>query len=619
MEFLRQWIGIILILAGLARAGVVVLHEPLVGYANQYDMHRTSACLGLFPADEAATKTGTPEAPISLFAMGSRTDGCYQSAEVAIAATAVAIARATGRDTTHFRLQWVGYVKLALLFLTAFAFAWLLRDHPAGSAVHGLIVLLVLSDPVVTLWMNTLYTEFATIWSLYLVIGAASVIAVYDRMSLLGWLMLAVGLVVLAVAREQFALLGPAMVLAAWPWLWHSSTRLTVTVFVISLAMAFVGLYVLPRPQAIAMANRADTYLNLVLPASSSATRGLAILGLPDKCEPLIGASWYRQRGESIDKACPEVFRLSSFAFLKFASDEPMALARASARALPSAQGVAPTYLGVLESQRGKSIDDLPWWAFSPLRALDAMLPSAVFVALTLATFMLAPAGLVALVVLRRWRGDPLAPLLLAMLLGGTAIYAFATSIVGDGVNELARHYLPGSLAMYVALVAALGGLGVLAMRWKEAPKEAPLELGVGAAVIAGSVFACITAMAWMASQPRGIGVLDQPPGRQVSAGGVQLRGWALDPSGVDSVKVRVGTLERAARFGDPTQPLGMLSVARIFPGFPDAQHAYFALDLTRDDLTQAGAPNPLTMRVLVQGKNGALTEIDRRNLEFTP
>jgi len=618
VEFLRQWIGVILILAGLARAGIVVLHEPLVGYANQYDMHRTSACLGLFPANEAATKAGTPDEPISLFTLGSRTDGCYQSAEVVIAATAVAIARATGSDMERFRLQWVGYVKLALLFGAAFAFAWLLRDHPAASAMHGLIVLLVLSDPVVTLWMNTLYTEFSTIWSLYLVMGAAGVIALYDRQSLLAWLMLAVGLVVLSVAREQFALLGPAMVLAAWPWLWHSSTRLTVTVFVIALAMSFVSLYVLPRPIQVVKANRSDAYLHLILPASSSSTRGLAILGLPDTCEPLIGASWYRQRGETIDKGCPDVYRLSSFSFLKFASDEPMALARAAARALPAAQGVAPAYLGVLESRRGKTIDDVPWWAFSPLHALDAMLPSSVFVALTLATFMLAPAGLVALIVLRRWRGDPLAPLLLAMLLGGTAIYTFATSVLGDGMNELARHYIPGSLAMYVAILGALGGLGVLAMRWKETPKEALLELTTGGIVIAGVVFGCIAAMAWLASQPRGTGVLDQPAGRQVPAGGVQLRGWALDPSGVEAVKVRVGTLERAARIGEPSPSTGVLSVATSYPGYPDAKRAGFALDLSRDDLAQAGAPNPLTMRVLVQGKNGAVTEIDRRNLEFT-
>jgi hypothetical protein len=619
VEFLRQWIGVILVLAGLARAALVVVQDPMVGYANQFDMHRTSACIGLFPADEAAAKAGTPEAPVSRYALGSRTDGCYQGAEVAIAATAVAIARATGADPAKLRLQRVGYVKLALLFATAFALAWLLRDHPAASAMHGLVVLLVLADPVVTLWMNTLYTEFATLWSLYLVMGAACVLALYDRQSFFAWALLFVGLATLAMSREQFALLGPAMVLAAWPWLWHSQRHLTVAALVVALGASFASLFVLPRPMNVTKANRADTYLNLLLPASSSATRGLATLGLPDTCEPLIGASWYRQRGESIDKACPQVYALSGFAFLRTASDEPEALARAAARALPTMQGVAPTYLGVMEGQRGKGIDDLPWWAFSPIRALDAMLPVSAFMALTLATFALAPAGLVTLIVLRRWRGDPLTPLLLAMLLGGTALYAFLTTFVGDGMNEAARHYIPGSLAMYAALVLAIGGLGAVAMRWKETPREAVLELSTAAVVMALLAYACFVALSWARSQPAALGVLDQPEGRQVPASGVPLRGWAVDPSGVEAVKVRIGTLERDARVGEASPVRSMLSVAAIHSGYPDAARAGFALDLTADDLAKAGAPNPLTMRVLVKGKGGAVTEIDRRNLVFAP
>jgi hypothetical protein len=582
-------------------------------------MHRTSACIGLFPADEAAAKAATPEAPISRYALGSRTEGCYQSAEVAIAATAVAIARATGADAARLRLHWVGYVKLALLFGAAFALAWLLRDHPGASAMHGLVVLLVLSDPVVTLWMNTLYTEFATLWSLYLVMGAACVLALYDRQSFFAWALLFVGLITLALSREQFALLGPAMVLAAWPWLWHSQRHLTVAALVVTLLASFASLFVLPRPVNVTKANRADTYLNLLLPASSSATRGMATLGLPDACEPLIGASWYRQRGESIDKACPQVYALSGFAFLRMAADEPEALARAAARALPTLQGVAPTYLGVMESQRGKGIDEAPWWAFSPIHALDAMLPVSAFMALTLATFALAPAGLVTLLVLRRYRGDPLAPLLLAMLLGGTALYAFLTTFVGDGMNEAARHYIPGSLATYAALVLAIGGLAAAGMRWKETPREALLELSTAAVVIVLLAYGCFLALAWARAQPAALGVLDQPEGRQVPAAGVQLRGWAVDPSGIEAVKVRIGTLERDARVGEPSPQRGMLRVASIHSGYPDAARAGFALDLTADDLAKAGAPNPLTMRVLVQGKGGAVTEIDRRNLVFAP
>jgi hypothetical protein len=601
VDFLRQWIGIILVLAGLLRAGVVVLQEPMVGYANQGDMHGTSACTGIFPSNALAAQAPTPDAPISQYTLGARTDGCYQSAEAGIAATAGALARATGAGS-KFKLQWVGYVKLALLFGAALAIGWLLRDHPAAATLHGLVVLLVLADPVVTLWMNTLYTEFGTIWSIYVVIAASCVLALYDRQSLFAWALLIIGLVVLAVSSEQFALLGPAMVLAAWPWLWHNSHRLTVATFVITLVATFVGLVVLPRPAQVAKADRTNAYLNLIVPASSLATRGLATLGLPDTCEPLVGASSSRQRGESVEKACPQVYALSRFSFVRTASDEPAALARAGARALPVVKGLSPSYLGTIEGQRAKSIDDLPWWAFSPVRALDAALPASVFAVLTLATFVLAPAGLIALLVLRRWRGDPLAPLLLAMLLGGTALYAFLSTILLRGLSEGARHYLPGSLAMYVVLLAAIGGLAVAAMRWKETPKEALLEVATGLVVVLLGAYAVFVAMDWLSAQPAATGALEQPVGKGAAATGVQLSGWALDPSGVESVKVRVGNIvERNARIGEAA---------------PGARVGY-TLDLTREDLEKAGAPNPLTLRVFVHGKNGAVTEVDRRNLEF--
>jgi hypothetical protein len=616
-DFLKQWVGVILILLGLARAALIVFQDPMAGYANQYDMHRTSACIGFFPAAEASAQAATPQAPISRYALTSRTDGCYQSAEVGIAAVAVAIARATGADTSRVSLRYVGYVKLGILFATAFLLAWLLRDHPAASAMHGLIVLLVLSDPVVTLWMNTLYTEFAILWSLYAVMGAACVLALYDRFSILAWLLLILALVVLAVSREQFALLGPAMVLAAWPWLWHNSRHLTVVAFVVSLVVAFVGLFALPRPMAVTKANRTDAYLNLLIPASSLPERGIATLGLPDTCVPLAGAASDRQRGESVDKACPQVYALSSFAFVRMASDEPRALARAAARALPAAQGIAPTYLGVLEGQRNKTIDEMPWWGFSPLRVLDAAMPVSVFMALTLATFLLAPAGLVTLLVMRRYRGEPLAPLLLAMLLGGTAIYAFATTVVGSGLNEAARHYLPGTLCTYAALVMAIGGLAVLGMRWKDSPKEALLELAAGGAMIAVAIFGAITAQAWLVKQGGAVGVLEQPAGRYVPPAGFALRGWALEPSGVESVMVQVGSLEKAARIGEATPEAGLQRVDSRYAGYPNAKTAGFAVDLSAEELVKAGAPNPLTLRILVTGKNGTTTEIDRRNLEF--
>ena len=489
MEFLQRWIGVILILAGLARAGVVVLQEPVVGYANDGDMHRTSACTGLFPAAQPASREPTPDAPIALYALGSRTDGCYLSSEVGIAATAVAIARAVGVDPGRIKLQYVGYVKLALLFATAFVLAWLLRDHAAASAVHGLIVLLVLGDPVVALWMNTLYTEFAAIWAIYAVVGGATVLALYDRVSLLAWAILLVGLLVLAFAREQYALLPLAMALAAWPWLWHVSERLTVVTMALVVVATAVSLWTIPRDVEVQKRNRANAYLGVLLPASSSPARGAAIVGLPADCAALSGETWARQRAD-IEKRCPQVFTLSRFAFLGFAADEPEALYRAAARSLAQVHGVAPPKLGVLAGERGKTVDDLPPWGFTPLRLLDSQLPGPVVAAFTVSVFALAPLALLALVVMRRWRGDPLAPLLVAMLLGGTAIYSYATAVFGGGAPE-GRPDAVGSLAGYVLLIGAIAGVPVVALRWKHTPREALLEGTLGAIAIAVIAFAC--------------------------------------------------------------------------------------------------------------------------------
>src|SRR5688572_5061153 len=86
----REWIGWILLVLGLARAAFLVAQEPMLGYANQFDMVRTSACVGLYPdLPEPARLQASPAAPLPLYRPGPRIDGgCYLSAEVAIVAAA---------------------------------------------------------------------------------------------------------------------------------------------------------------------------------------------------------------------------------------------------------------------------------------------------------------------------------------------------------------------------------------------------------------------------------------------------------------------------------------------------------------------------------------------------
>jgi hypothetical protein len=222
---------------------------------------------------------------------------------------------------------------------------------------------------------------------------------------------------------------------------------------------------------------------------------------LPEHCAPLVGATWPRHRDEIV-KTCPEVVALSSFAFLRFASDEPQTLARAMGRMMPALRDISPPSLGVLEGERNRALRDLPWWGFSPIDAVHSIMPASLFVALTLATFAALPVGLVALVVMRRWRGDPLAPLLIAILLGGAAAYALATAVLGSGPAEAARLYLPGALATWVLIVAALAGLPFLFVRWRLAPREALLEVGVAVVTLGLAGYACYAALQWLAAQP---------------------------------------------------------------------------------------------------------------------
>jgi hypothetical protein len=435
-----------------------------------------------------------------------------------------------------------------------------------------------------------------------------------ERQAFVAWVLLIISLVALTFTREQFSLLGPALVLAAWPWLWHRSDRMTIAAFSVVLVACIVSFVAVPRPDVVRKANRTDAYLGAIAASASSPQRALAILGLPDRCAPFVGGSWYRQRGEDVSKACPEVFALSSFAFVRFFSEEPQALARALAQSLPAVQAVTPSYVGTLEGERGKQLRDLPPWAFSPIDAIMSRLPASVFVALTLLTFVMAPIGAIALIVMRRYRGDPLTPILLAMLLGGTAIYSFATTVFGDGLSEAARHYLPGALATWVMVIAVLAGLPFLFMRWSQAPKEALLEVSIGVFTIVAGGYATFVALEWFEAQPLAIGVLDEPAGRKVPAAGLQLRGWALHPQGVESVEVQAGSLKRNAQYG-VASPV----IEPLYPGYPDAARSKFSLDVTAEELTQAGAPNPLPLVIRVKGRNGTVTEVDRRALEFAP
>lgn len=599
----------LLAIVAIARLAAVVLHDPMLGVANQYDMVRTGACIGLYPdLPEDKRHAPTPEAPIERYRLGSGIpDACYPGTEVAIAALVVTKNRVMGTSGTAFpALREVGMVKLAIASLGILALAVAFWNVPTASLVHGATVLLVMADPVVSLWFQTLYTEFPVLFGLYFLVGA--LVAGIQRESLPAWLvwLAGAGIVMAAFAKQQFFLLPLALVAVAVPRLWVTSRRALLILAAIA-ASAIAWHAVVPRSEAIAFANRANAYLGVILPASSNLNATLAKLSLPERCGELAGATWYLPHGEDLRSECPEALALSSVAFLRLAVPEPETLARAAVRVIPATQNPLPGNLGVVAGQSRGSIATQPFWVRSLLAPAVMLLPASWYLGLVLLVFAALLPTLVfwGFSLVRGPNADAHAFAAYSLMLVFVAIYSLATTVFGDGLSESARHNLPGFVALSALAVSLPFAL--------DRPGRVGLGLRFGLFVATLAALAgALAATYWAMRQPIAIGAIDAPMAREVPRDDLVIRGWALDPAGVNAIRIRAGN--RDARIGRENL-FPSPELARIHGGYPGAMFANFEFHVPADWLAEP----EVRFKVEVESGSGALTEIDRRRVRPTP
>src|SRR5579859_6861877 len=133
--------GTLLVLLAVARMAAFVVHDPLLGFANQYDMIRTSACVGLYP-DVPADKRdeATPEAPLERYKLGARNpQECRWGSEALLASLVVAKQRVLGNADGAFNaLRQLGVLEVGLAALAMLAFAVAFWPYPVAAFLHGL-------------------------------------------------------------------------------------------------------------------------------------------------------------------------------------------------------------------------------------------------------------------------------------------------------------------------------------------------------------------------------------------------------------------------------------------------------------------------------------------------
>ena len=606
------WLLAVLLL--LLRLGFVVVHQPLASFANQFDMLRTTGCLGLVPATDAPAGAATPAAPVERYRVGAPRDpSCLIGTEVALAGIARTVDLAGDAlglgDPQSMPLRLLGWTKAVLLLLALAGIDRRLRAHPGARLAHAWLAALILVDPFNTLYLAGFYTEFAALLSAWLALALPLAWLLDGReprnRELLLW-----GVLLAALALSRFQHAAIPLVLVLWLLLlarhlrWSLPRLLLAPLLVLlpALALQFAAQ---AQYRSIADANRWNSFFGAALPAATEPLDFVRALDLPDACAELVHTTWYLRRGRDARSECPQAFALSRVRWLAQLALEPAALARLVGRGVSLSGQWRPGYLGELaggEFQRmpagrlglGASLSTgvarLPYNALLGFWAAPLLLLAGLFGHRRRS----APLGLGRPMARNDvLHGERLAALWLWPILAMIVGLGWAASLVGDGYSELARHL---HLAANATLVAI--GLGVLALvrsLFSAAPRMGP---GSRWWLAVGAVLALLTG-AFIRAQSLAYGVLDRPADERV-ASALELRGWALDPRGIRSIDAVWADGRRQVLSLQPRP-----DIARIFGAAAPAMGFTGVVDA-------AGAAGQL-LQIEVVPISGPPTVIDRR------
>ncbi len=451
-RWVRVAVWLLLTLAA-ARGLALVLHDPLIGLANNFDMIRVQACIDAYPVrDESiAPWTNSWQAPIERYRFLEDVDQpCFVSSEALVAFAAWPMMRwqAAASEDGSFSLRIVGLAKLALMLIIAvIAVSVLLRSRQASGALAvALLAAVVAMDPAVTQYLNGFYAEFSAFAWAFL---AAVLLAAGLGGRSPGWwlpMLIFLAMVLAILAKIQYVALGLIFALALVGWmLWtgrRPDGRVTVAVVLAALVGGAAQLAHMNSESttSIRHANLTNTVMHTVLGSATDPHRAAMRLGLPEHCGDYAGESWFSPLMAD-GHPCPEIKQMSRVRLLWLGVLEPVTLGRALGRGLIQ---VRP-WLGppVLGRQAGAESAPLPPSFFTLSDWLDR-LPVGVF-----AVLFLAPPLIMLLLIPTARAGQLGDSLVFGLLLTAGLPWAMLVTVVfGDGLADVAKQSHLGTAAL---------------------------------------------------------------------------------------------------------------------------------------------------------------------------
>lgn len=468
-----------LLCIALYRGTTLLLSDPLLALANNYDMIRVQACIDTFPVRLPGIPpwAGSGDAPIERYRFLHDVDArCFRSTEVLFALLAQPLFKAESRRSPDgtFSIRWLGMVKLSafLVLATGLTLAWWQRRQPGAALANAAVAAVVLTDPAVTLYLNGFYAEYSTVLFGYASIaGAALLIGAPKPSAMTALALLALAVAAFVGSKIQHLGLGLVLALAiALPALAGLSIRRGVIAATAAGGLAGLTLQAAnlgdSENDVMRLANLTSTVMSSLLPLSDDPHRTAEHLGLPRRCGDHAGLNWYLPpvQENPANHPCREVAGVSHLRLLGLAFVEPPVVGRFLGRALVYVRPWIPSryrgkpHLGVVQGQMWASLPE-DWFSWS--RLLDR-LPLWLTYALVLAP----PAVVAFLLASRRLQEAPLAAVLAALAL--LPFPVIVAVIFGNGYEDAAKQ-------MHLVFTAVLS-FWTLLLAWALARAGADFE-----------------------------------------------------------------------------------------------------------------------------------------------
>lgn len=475
------WIalGVLLLAVFVLRVHAVVAHDPLVGLANNYDMIRVQGCIDVYPLrdDGVHPESNSWQAPLRWYHFrDDLAPGCFVSSEVLFAWALVPLARHAAERSAdgRFSLRVFGVGRaLILLGAVLIPVAWVALRHRDGGLALGALALaaLLLADPGVTVYLNSLYAEFAAVVFAWLAVFATLVVIRHPDRSRAWSLLAALAIVGACTSKLQHLAFGlwlaaslALVLLRAGQW--AARWRVLLALAIAAVLGAGIQTWNLHRDYTatISSANRTNVFLGAVLGSSASPAADARVLGLPEACAAHAGEDWFTPGVESAHP-CPEVLHTSRRSLVALAVFSPQTVLRVLGEGLARTRPWIPQILGKLE---GGVQSELPDRLPTLSRALDA-LPAALW----LPCFLLPPVLALRALLSRPSAGRSLSGTWLLVFLGGFPALTLATVLFGDGFADVNKQFHLGMLAWLASWVVILGQGAHLLATWTRGRRPA--------------------------------------------------------------------------------------------------------------------------------------------------